>query len=199
MATVGLDDGGTAAVVAALRAGEVVALPTDTVYGVAVALSVEGATDGLFAVKQRPRDVDLPVLVASLDQAESLGELAGRGRSLAERFWPGALTLVVNRHPALTADLGTSTHTVGLRCPDHDWVRRVCAEVGPIATTSANLHGQPPATTAAEVREQLGPDLLVADGGTRAGAPSTVVDATGTELRLLRQGAISWERLTAGD
>lgn len=181
---------------AALRSGSVVALPTDTVYGVAVALDVAGATSSLFDLKRRPHDVDLPVLVDSIDQAERLAQLDRRALDLADRFWPGPLTLVVPRLEELVVDLGRSEGTVGLRCPDHDLVRALCQMVGPLATTSANLHGQPPAHTAAEVAAQLGDDLVVIDGGECRGAPSTVVDATAPELRLLRQGAVPWESLT---
>lgn len=183
---------------AELRAGRVVALPTDTVYGVAVALSAEGATDALFDLKRRPHDVDLPVLVDSLEQAESIAQLDGHARDLAERFWPGALTLVVLRAPSLTVDLGRSTGTVGVRCPDHDAVRELCRRVGPLATTSANLHGQPPAETAGDVTEQFGHQLLVLDGGPCRGEPSTVIEVIEGPPRLLRQGRIPWTDLTAG-
>lgn len=181
---------------AALRAGAVVALPTDTVYGVAVALDVPGATGALFDLKRRPHDVDLPVLVDSVQQARRLADLDQRAVDLTDRFWPGPLTLVVPRRTGLDVDLGRSEGTVGLRCPDHDLVRALCQQVGPLATTSANLHGQPPAHSAAEVVAQLGDELLVIDGGECRGAPSTVVDATAPELRLLRQGAVPWESLT---
>jgi tRNA threonylcarbamoyl adenosine modification protein (Sua5/YciO/YrdC/YwlC family) len=178
---------------AALLAGQVVALPTDTVYGVAVALEVPGATGGLFDVKRRPRDVDLPVLVADLEQAEGLGQMDGHALALAERFWPGALTMVLARQPGVDVDLGRRAETVGLRCPDHDIVRDLCRRVGPLATTSANLHGEPTAESAAEVVRQLGGDLLVLDGGQCRGAPSTVIEVIAGPPRLLRQGRIPWE------
>lgn len=181
--------------IAALRRGEVVAVPTDTVYGVAVAVSVPGATARLFAVKARPTDVALPVLVADLAQARALAAepfppLAER---LAARFWPGGLTLVVPRRPGLGLDLGGDDATIGLRQPDHPVPLGLCREVGPLATTSANLHGRPTPSTAAEVAAELGPAVaVVVDGGRCEGAPSTVVDASGPEARVLRRGRIPW-------
>ena len=165
----------------ALQAGEVVAVPTDTVYGLVTTLEHAAR---LFEAKQRPADVDLPVLCADREQAQSLA--AEPLPDLAEQ-WPGALTLVVRRAPALTAELGTHRETVGVRVPDHDVPRELARRVGPLASTSANRHGEPPCTTAAAVQEQLGDAAaLVVDGGTCDGKPSTVVDCTGPELRVLR-------------
>ena len=185
----------------ALRAGEVIGIPTDTVYGLAVDPFHAGGTDRLFAAKRRPRDVELPVLVAGPSQARSLAQpVPDVAHRLMERFWPGALTLVLPRMrvPGRTLDLGDNVVTVGVRCPDHDLVRDLCRRVGPLATTSANLHGQPTAQTAADVEAQLGDAVaLVLDGGTCAGAPSTVVDCTGPEPTLLREGRIPWTEITA--
>jgi len=166
-----------------LKQGEVVALPTDTVYGVAAIVS---ATAALFELKQRPPEVALPVLIADpVDAVQYVtfpAELAAR--------WPGALTIVGPRTAASHDwDLGGNAETIGIRCPDDDQMRRICRAVGPLVTTSANKHGQPPCTTAAEVIASLG-DIPVLDGGPRDGQPSTVVDATRTPLRVLRQGAI---------
>jgi L-threonylcarbamoyladenylate synthase len=166
------------AVVAALRAGEAVGLPTDTVYGLVAMLD---AAPRLFELKQRPADVDLPVLCADREQAQSLAaeplpELAAE--------WPGALTLVVRRAPSLAAHLGVHADTVGLRVPDHPVARALARIVGPLASTSANLHGRPPATTAAEVQAVF--DVVVVDGGVCNGTPSRVVDCTGPEPRVLR-------------
>lgn len=163
-------------VVDALLAGEVVAVPTDTVYGLVATLD---NAQRLFEVKQRPADVDLPVLCADRAQAQSLA--ADPLPDLAAQ-WPGALTLVVRRAPSLTANLGAHAHTVGLRVPDHPVPRELARHVGPLASTSANLHGKPPATTAAEIAL----DVLVVDGGVCNGKPSTVVDCTGPEPRVLR-------------
>ena len=183
----------------ALRAGHVIAIPTDTVYGLAVDAFHAGATDRLFALKRRPRGVDLPVLVADADQAMSLvADVPDIARRLMARYWPGALTLVLARNPEVTADLGADDTTIGLRCPDHALVRALCAAAGPLATTSANLHGQPTLSTAADVAATFGDAVaLVLDGGTCAGAPSTVVDCTGEHPELLRQGRIPWVEVLA--
>jgi tRNA threonylcarbamoyl adenosine modification protein (Sua5/YciO/YrdC/YwlC family) len=112
------------------------------------------------------------------------------------RFWPGALTLVLPRHPGVVADLGHDEATIGLRCPDHALARELCRIVGPLATTSANLHGERTATTAQEVEDLFGAAVpVVLDGGTCEGAPSTVVDCTGAEPKLLREGRIPWSEI----
>ena len=175
----------------ALRAGLVVVIPTDTVYGVAVDPFAEGATAKLFAAKRRPRDVTLPVLVGDPADAERIAVVTPAARTLIDRHWPGGLTIVLDRRPHLTADLGTNEATVGVRCPDHDIARALCREIGPLAVTSANLHGEPTPETAPEVAAALGDAVAaVIDGGRCAGLPSTVVDCTGTEVRVLRQGAL---------
>src|SRR5688572_904245 len=115
-----------------------------------------------------------------------------------DHFWPGALTLVLPRDPDVVADLGDDEATIGLRSPDHEVARALCGRVGPLATTSANLHGQPTATTAAEVEELFCPAVpVVLDDGTCAGSPSTVVDCTGEEPKLLREGRIPWSEIAA--
>jgi tRNA threonylcarbamoyl adenosine modification protein (Sua5/YciO/YrdC/YwlC family) len=183
----------------ALRGGWCVALPTDTVYGLAADVSVPGATDRVFEVKHRPHDVDLPVLVAGIDQALGLATAVPEpARALMARFWPGALTLVLPRAPDLAADLGDDDATVGVRCPDHAVPLALCATVGPLATTSANLHGGDTPETAGEVAELFGDAVpVVLDGGPCAGAPSTVVDCTGVEPKLLREGRIRWDDVLA--
>lgn len=193
------DREGIDAAIAALRAGEVVAIPTDTVYGVAVALGVDGATSRLFAAKRRPHDVDLPVLIGrASDAADLVDTVPPHAARLMERFWPGPLTLVLRRSPSLTADLGASSSTVGIRCPDHELVVALAAAVGPLATTSANLHRQPTPPDAAGVAAQLGDGIaLVLDGGRCEGAPSTVLDCTGEEVAVLREGRIPWSEITA--
>jgi tRNA threonylcarbamoyl adenosine modification protein (Sua5/YciO/YrdC/YwlC family) len=179
----------------ALAEGRIVGIPTDTVYGLAADPFRPGASDRLFEAKRRSRDVDLPVLVASVDQAMSLTTaVPGVAMTLMERFWPGPLTLVLPRRPGLTADLGDDEATIGVRCPEHPVPLALCAKGGPMATTSANLHGQPTSQTAEEVVAVFGDAVpWVLDGGRRAGSPSTVVDCTGTEPRLLREGRIPWE------
>ena len=186
-------------VAGALEAGAIVAIPTDTVYGLAARPGGPGALAGLFSLKRRPPDVAVPVLVG---QDEQVGDVAGRlgpgAAELARRHWPGPLTLVVPRGPTFDADLGGSPAamgTVGIRWPDHPVVEFLCRRAGPLAVTSANLHGARPATTPAEVLEQLAEaDGLAAvlDGGVCDGAPSTVLECRGWSVRCLRRGAVPW-------
>ena len=178
--------------IAALRAGEVVLLPTDTVYGIAVVPTPAGTAD-LFRLKDRPGGQPLAVLAAHPDQALALvAPLDDGGRRLVHRYWPGPLTLVCPRSPASADfDLGGAPGTIGIRCPAHSLIRAIATEVGPIATTSANRHGQPTPATAAEARAALtGPVAVAVDGGRLANPPSTVVDLTGEAPVVLREGAI---------
>lgn len=182
------------AAVEALRAGQVVVIPTDTVYGVAVDPFVEGATQRLFDAKRRPRDVTLPVLVGDPADIERVAIVSDLARSLIDAHWPGGLTVVVRRRDDVTFDLGTNEATVGVRCPDHDLVRSLLRRTGPLAVTSANLHGDPTPETADGVRAALGDAVaVVVDGGPCAGEPSTVVDCTGTGPVVLRQGSLTIE------
>jgi tRNA threonylcarbamoyl adenosine modification protein (Sua5/YciO/YrdC/YwlC family) len=180
--------------VAALLRGEVVAIPTDTVYGVAVAAAVPGATARLFAVKGRPTDVPLPVLVADEAHARELAEVSPRAAELMAAHWPGGLTIVLPRREGFDVDLGGNDRaTVGVRVPDHDVPRELARRVGPLATTSANRHGRPPLMTAADVRAELDVDVVI-DGGRCDGAPSTVVRVVGDLVDILRQGAVTVSR-----
>ena len=179
----------------ALRHGLVVAIPTDTVYGIAADAFAPGATARLFEAKRRPTDVRLPVLVNDIDQAEGLAEVDDRARALMQRFWPGGLTLILPRRSGVDIALGNGAGapTVGVRCPDHIVPRTLCAEVGPLATTSANLHGGPTPPTAEEVRALFGDSVaVVVDGGRCEGAPSTVVDCTRDKPALIREGKVAW-------
>ena len=192
------DELGVQTVIDALAAGLVVAIPTDTVYGLAVDPSVPGATEALFALKSRPVDVALPVLVADVAQADGLAGPAGlspAARLLTGRFWPGGLTIVTARRTGIEWDLGGDPHTIGLRCPGHVTVRTLCGRVGPLATTSANRHSATPLVTADEVRAVFGAAVPVLDGGRCDGLPSTVVDTTTEPPRLLREGALSWDEV----
>jgi len=181
-----------AAAAAALSQGRVVAIPTDTVYGLAVDPTRPGAAEALFLLKGRPRHVDLPVLVADREQALGLAiAVPAVALALMTRFWPGPLTIVLPRRPDLVLDLGEDEATIGVRCPDHPVPRALCAMAGPLATTSANRHGEPTLTSALAVVEAFGDDVPVAlDGGDCAGDPSTVVDCTGQQARILREGRI---------
>jgi tRNA threonylcarbamoyl adenosine modification protein (Sua5/YciO/YrdC/YwlC family) len=179
----------------ALAAGRIVALPTDTVYGLAADPFAAGSGDRLFAVKRRPRHVEVPVLVADEGQAFALASPASpAARILMRRFWPGALTIVLPRRADVALHLGVHAGTVGLRCPAHPAPLALCASFGPLATTSANLHGQPTLTTADAVVAAFGDQVaVVLDGGPCVGSPSTVVDCTTPEPRLLREGRLPWD------
>lgn len=177
-----------------LRAGGCVVLPTDTVYGVASLASLPGAAGRLFAAKDRAADHPLAVLVDGEDQALPLvASPSAAARQAMARHWPGPLTLVLRRSPEATAmELGGDPATIGVRCPDHAFVRALAARVGPIATTSANRTGEPTLPTAGEAAAALAvaPDLVV-DGGPAGLLASTVVDATEEPWRVLRVGALT--------
>jgi tRNA threonylcarbamoyl adenosine modification protein (Sua5/YciO/YrdC/YwlC family) len=183
------------AAIAAFDAGDVVAIPTDTVYGFAAEVSHPAAVAKLFALKERPATVPVPVLVDSVDQIAYLGvewnEYASR---LGRAFWPGALTIIVPVPHDLAVLVGSETDTVGFRIPDDDLIRRVIAVLGPLAVSSANHHGQPACRSAFEVLEQFRnrPELAgVVDGGERSGDVSAVVDLTTNQWRVVREGSIT--------
>jgi tRNA threonylcarbamoyl adenosine modification protein (Sua5/YciO/YrdC/YwlC family) len=174
---------------ALLARHEVLGVPTDTVYGLAAALA-PAAIDALFEAKGRPAAVPVAVLCASADDAASLTTLGPAATALAAAFWPGPLTIVVDADPSLAA-LVRSPRGVGLRVPDDGRCRALLARTGPLAVTSANLHGEPPATTAAALLAALdGRIAAVLDDGPRDGVVSTVVDVIGTP-QVLRSGALA--------
>ncbi|MBT6372852.1 MAG: threonylcarbamoyl-AMP synthase [Acidimicrobiaceae bacterium] len=183
--------GAVDAAVACLRAGGVVVLPTETVYGVAALADNSSAVEELFVRKGRPADRRVAVLVADLDQARSLAVVDGRTIALAEVAWPGPLTMVLPTAP------GSDEATVGVRCPDHALVQAVAMSVGPIATTSANRSGDPTPADAASAAASLGGDLLVLDDGRCTGMPSTVVDLTVDPAVILREGTFTAADLEA--
>ncbi|MCW5875123.1 MAG: threonylcarbamoyl-AMP synthase [Anaerolineales bacterium] len=176
-----------------LQQGGIVALPTDTVYGIAAQLTNPDAIERLYEVKGREHTKAIAVLIGS---AQQLGQVARdpspAALRLAERFWPGALTLVVPRHLSLPANL-SQTGTVGVRVPDHVLAQQLLLTCGPLAVTSANLSGQPDALSAQEVFAQLGGriDAILNGGHTPGAVPSTVVDTTVSPPRILRTGPIS--------
>jgi L-threonylcarbamoyladenylate synthase len=172
---------------AALRRGSVVVLPTDTVYGLAAVAANETAMARLFDVKGRSSEQSIAVLVADLGQARGL---TTDPLDRYARFWPGPLTVIVDRDPTAQLFIGDDTSSVGIRCPDDVFVRRLAAEVGPIAATSANRPGEPTPAAAADIAA-LFDVVLVVDGGTRAGRPSTVVDARHDPPLVLRRGALA--------
>ena len=199
------DEDGRAEAVEVLRAGGLVAMPTDTVYGVGVALDAEDGLRRLFAAKDRPPDRAIVLLVADLAQAGSVGVLSPAASALAARFWPGGLTLVLAQvsdpilGSRLPAELTAGLSTIGVRMPDHDSPRTLARALGPLPVTSANLSGRPDARDAAAVLAQLGTRIdLVLDGGpTLGGVPSTVVDCSQDVPRILRVGAIEPARIAA--
>ena len=180
-------------VITHLRAGEVVAVPTDTVYGLGVALEVTSTTEALFGTKHRPSSIAVPVMVADLEQALALCDESTRDalRAVGGAFWPGALTLVVRRDASSTFDLGGDHTTIGIRVPALLELRELCRRVGPLGVTSANLHGGTPCTTPEQLRAVFGEALVILDGGECAGAVSSVVDLTGASPTVLREGAVS--------
>jgi len=195
------DPGGYAEAIEVLRADGVVALPTDTVYGIAVRIDTPGGIERLFHVKQRPPDRAIALLIGSADQARQIGVMTPSAEALAGAFWPGGLTLVLARREEATLPdvLTGGTATIGLRVPDHPAPRALAAAVGPLPTTSANRSGEPEARDAGEIAAQLGDSIdLIVDGGVAHGGPaSTVVDCSGATARVLRVGAIPVERVKA--
>jgi len=193
--------GAHAEAIALLRAGGIVAVPTDTVYGIAADMALPDAIERLFAAKGRPPEKAVAVLLADAAQADQLGVLSPAAIVLAERFWPGGLTLVLPVRPEarLPRVLAGGAPTIGVRVPDHPTPRALAAVLGPLPTTSANRSGDADARNAQEIAERLGESLaLVLDGGpVRGGPASTVVDCTLEWPSILREGAIPAEAIAA--
>ena len=182
----------------AVQRGEVVVLPTDTVYGVGADAFDPGAVARVLAAKGRGRDMPPPVLVPHARTLDGLAtQVPDEARELIAAFWPGPLTLVCRAQPSLRWDLGDTGGTVALRMPLHRVALAVLELTGPLAVTSANRTGRPPATTCDEAVEQLGEAVSVyLDAGpSPAGLASTIVDVTGAVPRVLRSGALSLDRL----
>jgi L-threonylcarbamoyladenylate synthase len=179
----------------------VVALPTDTVYGIGASLAHDDALRRVFEIKGRPDDRTLPVLVSSTDALAHIAtDLSEEALLLLDRYWPGPLTLVVPARRGVPETVTGPGGTVGVRLPNHPLAIEVIDKAGgAIACTSANRSGEPPARAAEDVARSLGTALdLVLDGGpTPGGVPSTVVALDGETLRLLREGAIPFEHLAA--
>jgi L-threonylcarbamoyladenylate synthase len=182
-----------------LQRGDLVAFPTDTVYGVgALAFSGE-AVESIYAAKDRPVEKAIPILIGDTTDLEKVGsEIPDSARKLAARFWPGPLTILVPKRPDLPKAVSASA-TVGVRVPDHEVARALLRLAGPMAVTSANISGSPSPVTAQEVYEQLGGRIaLIIDGGkTPGGVPSTLVDCTQPQLEILREGPLSLQALHA--
>jgi L-threonylcarbamoyladenylate synthase len=184
-----------------IRTGGLVALPTDTLYGLAADPFRADAVARVFTVKGRAEGHPLPLIAADADQiAARLSPLSPVAERLAAKFWPGPLTLLIPAPAALVRDVTGGTGRVAVRVPAHDIARAICrAADRPITATSANRSGQPATADPAEVERALGDDidLLIDTGPTRGGAPSTIVDVTGATPRLVRAGAVSWEDIQA--
>ena len=181
-----------ASVVTALRDGQVVVIPTDTVYGLAADPTSPTAMARLFELKQRPDGVPVAVLVGSSEQARELVEATDVFEALATAHWPGALTMVANGLPdALDLVHLGDVATIGVRLPDHDLIRACADAFGPIAATSANRHGEPTIVDPVELKTAFGSDVnLIIDGGVLDGTASTVADITTHPPTVLRQGVV---------
>jgi L-threonylcarbamoyladenylate synthase len=180
-----------------LRAGGLVAFPTDTVYGLGALAFDQTAIESIYLAKDRPLEKAIPILIADADDLDKVADaIPALARRLASRFWPGALTVVVPKRADLPAAV-SATATVGVRVPDHAVARALLRAAGPMAVSSANLSGQESPCTAEEVIRQLNGRIpLVLDGGgTRGGVPSTVVDVTGAEPVILRVGSVTLEQI----
>ncbi|MBI4261108.1 MAG: threonylcarbamoyl-AMP synthase [Actinobacteria bacterium] len=188
------------AAVRAASIGELIVLPTDTVYGIGTRPDDPAATARLFQAKRRPGDLELPVLVPSLGEAERIAGFDDRARRLAEAFWPGALTIVLPRTDASRAwELGGDRETVGVRMPRHPLTLAVLREAGPLAVTSANVSGEPTPSGCDELAGLFGEIVAVylCEEAPLEGIPSTVVDLAHGEVAVLRAGAIAEEEIRA--
>ncbi|OBK52525.1 L-threonylcarbamoyladenylate synthase [Mycobacterium sp. 1081908.1] len=189
---------GIASAAGAVKNGRLVVLPTDTVYGIGADAFDSTAVAALLAAKGRGRDMPVGVLVGSWHTIEGLVYTMPDGaRDLIRAFWPGALSLVVTQAPSLHWDLGDARGTVMLRMPLHPVAIELLREVGPMAVSSANVSGRPPAVRAGEARDQLGDlvDVYLDAGPSQQQAASTIVDLTGDTPRILRAGPVSAERI----
>jgi L-threonylcarbamoyladenylate synthase len=180
-----------------LKKGGVVAFPTDTVYGLGASMAIDSAVEKVYRIKRRPRNMPLPLLLADLSQLEEVAiSIPASARLLADRFWPGPLTLVLLKSAAIS-DIVSSDKTIAVRIPDHPIPTSLARGIGTaIIGTSANLSGQPSTLTAEEARSQLGASVdLIIEGDCPGGRESTVVDLTGETPVILREGALSIEAL----
>ena len=191
-------EAGIAAAALAVQRGKLVALPTDTVYGVGADAFSPPAVSALLSAKGRGREMPPPVLVSAATTLDALAVgVPTYARELVKRLWPGPLTLVCRQQSSLQWDLGDTRGTVAVRMPDHEAALELLARTGPLAVSSANRSGMPAATDADAVEEMLGDrvEVLLDGGPTKGDLPSTIVDATGEVGRLLRAGAVSLEDL----
>ncbi len=192
-------DRGIKATIDAVASGDLVVLPTDTVYGIGADAFKSWSVTNLLNAKGRDRQMPPPVLVGSRHTLDGLvTRMPPAARDLVEAFWPGALTIIVEQAPTLQWDLGDTGGTVAVRMPLHPVALEVLRATGPMAVSSANLTGQPPATTAEEAREQLSYKVSVylEAGPCPSPIPSTIVDLTADRPRLVRAGALSVEQIS---
>lgn len=181
-----------------LRGGGVVAYPTDTLYGLAVDPRSAVAVQRLFQVKRREAGHAIPLIAADAEQAEEIGVFTPHARRLAAALWPGPLSLVLEARPTVSRELLAGDGSVAVRVPAHDVARALAAGFGfCITATSANLTGEPPTSSPAVVRQTMGDriDFLLDAGDSPGGPPSTIVDLRAAEPRLIREGAVAWERV----
>jgi L-threonylcarbamoyladenylate synthase len=181
----------------ALNNGGLVAFPTDTVYGLGARVFDEKAVESIYVAKDRPIEKAIPVLIADAADMEKVGtNIPDIARRIAARFFPGPLTCVIPKKRTLPQAV-SATSTVGVRVPDHEVARALLRAAGPMAVTSANISGQTSPSTAEEVFAQLNGRIeLIIDGGkTPGGVPSTVLDCTGGEIKILREGPISLDEI----
>jgi len=187
-----------AAAADALCAGLIVAYPTETFYGLGVDPRNAAAVERLFAAKRRAAGMAIPLIAADLEQVDRVGRLSAVGRRLADRFWPGPIALVIEADATVASAVHSGTGTIAIRVPAHAGARALAARAATaITATSANRSHAAPATEAEQLMEAFGDEIaLVLDGGrTPGGLPSTIVDVTSAEPRLLRAGAVPWERV----
>jgi L-threonylcarbamoyladenylate synthase len=180
-----------------LRAGGIVAFPTDTLYGLAVDPASPVAVDRLFALKERPASAAVPFVAASVEQVEAWTTLSADAARLAAAFWPGPLSLICSAPGTIVPAIHAALGTVAVRVPAHRVARALAAAWGsPLPATSANISGRPPAVRVEELAMLASAHLMVIDGGPAAGgAPSTIVDARQMPPVLVREGAIAWDRV----
>lgn len=180
-----------------LLAGGLVAFPTDTVYGVGALAFQQQAIESIYVAKDRPIEKAIPVLIGDKEDLIQVAEqIPALATKLIDRFWPGPLTVLLPKKPTLPAAI-SATSTVGVRVPDHDVARALLRLAGPMAVTSANISAQPSPTNAEQVFAQLRGRIamIINAGETPGGVPSTLVDCTGEEIQVLRDGPISKEEL----
>jgi tRNA threonylcarbamoyl adenosine modification protein (Sua5/YciO/YrdC/YwlC family) len=188
------------AAVHAVERGEAVVFPTDTLYGIGCDAFRPEAVEGILAAKGRGREMPPPVLIPSAGTVDGIArDISDSVRALMKAFWPGPLTIIVNAQPSLSWDLGETGGTVALRVPEHPVALALLLRTGPMAVTSANRTGGPPATSVEGAEWQLGSSVAVyLDGGeTPLGEPSTIVDATGDRIRIVREGVLRRAELEA--